>query len=90
MGVGPSQSTLGSGEGPENRYTLPWDFLEHLKPVQRPGKFTHSLSLLLLTHEEQDNIGSGWQGNSSFRSVVVLGLGGAGDSHAAGEPIPST
>lgn len=58
MGVGPWQITLGSGEDPENRYTLPWDFLDHLKPVQRPGKFIHSLSLFLLTNEERDNIAS--------------------------------
>ncbi|XP_060224929.1 collagen alpha-1(XIII) chain-like [Meriones unguiculatus] len=39
--------------------------------------------------EKQDNIGSSWQGNSSFRHVVVLELGGAGAQSAAVGPIPS-
>ena len=67
----------GTGEGLWEQIYRPWDFLGHLKRTQRSGKLSHSLSLFLLTNEEQDNIGSSQQGNSYFRPAT-LGLGGSG------------
>lgn len=59
------------------------------RPLEANTKIGEILpfSVPVLT-KEQDNIDSSWQGNSSFRPVV-LGLGGAGSRQAAGEPIPS-
>lgn len=65
-------------EGPWEQIYRPWDFPGHLKIIQRSGKCSHSVSLFLVTKEEQDNIGSRQQGNSYFRPAM-LGLGGAGN-----------
>lgn len=67
----------GGTEGRWEQIYRPWDFLGHLKGTQRSGKLSHSLSLFLVTEEEQDNVGSRQQGSGYFRAAT-LGLGGAG------------
>lgn len=77
MGCVQSMWPGATGEGAWEQIYRPWDFLGHLRRIQRSGKFSHSLSLFLVTNEEQDNIGSSRQGSSYFRPAM-LGLGGAG------------
>lgn len=77
IGVGRLQSIWPGGtEGRWEQIYRPWDFLGHLKGTQRSGKLSHSLSLFLVTEEEQDNVGFRQQGSGYFRAAT-LGLGGA-------------